>query len=110
VIDQKIYDINDDFSVGKIDYVPFLADPNPYASPDLNAPIPTPFPTVNSPPTSTPILSLQPSQSLTATPIQPITGTSVLLSLNFLEIAIGILLFVVVVLLIIIIVSLRRRI
>lgn len=36
VIDQKIYDFYDDFNLGKVNYVPFLTAPNPYATPDQN--------------------------------------------------------------------------
>jgi hypothetical protein len=43
VIDQKIWDFNDDFSLGKINYTPFLTQPNPQALPDPQAPIPTPI-------------------------------------------------------------------
>ncbi|MBN1357416.1 right-handed parallel beta-helix repeat-containing protein [Candidatus Bathyarchaeota archaeon] len=64
VIDQKIYDYNDDFNLGKINYTPFLTAPNPQAVPDPNAPTPTIAPT--SPPTdspSTPAPSQEPGQT-----------------------------------------------
>ena len=61
VIDQKIYDYNDDFNLGKVTFTPFLTEANPQASPDPNATIPTPS-TDFATPTST-------SQNPTATPI-----------------------------------------
>ena len=47
VIDQKIYDYNDDFNLGKVTFTPFLTAPNPQA-PSINTPISTsnPSPTV----------------------------------------------------------------
>jgi hypothetical protein len=52
-IENKIYDFNDDFSLGKVNYVPFLTAPNPYAMPDPNAPIETPTPSSSPPPEAT---------------------------------------------------------
>jgi parallel beta-helix repeat protein len=60
VIAQKIYDYNDDFNLGKVNYTPFLTAPNPQAAPDPNAPTPTLTPTP--PPTSSPSTSPTPSQ------------------------------------------------
>ncbi len=40
-IDQKIWDYNDDFNLGKVNYVAFLTAANPQAMPDPDAPIPT---------------------------------------------------------------------
>jgi hypothetical protein len=40
VIDQGIYDYNDDFQVGKVNFVPILNEANPQALPDQNVPLP----------------------------------------------------------------------
>jgi hypothetical protein len=40
-ISQSIYDYNDDFNLGTVNYIPFLTATNPYAMPNQNAPIPT---------------------------------------------------------------------
>jgi hypothetical protein len=42
IIDKKIWDYNDDFSLGKVNYAPLLIEANPQAMPDPNAPILTP--------------------------------------------------------------------
>jgi parallel beta-helix repeat protein len=61
VIDQKIYDYNDDFNLGKVNYTPFLTEPNTQAVPDPNAPLPTtPAQTPSTSPTPTP--SQEPQQ------------------------------------------------
>jgi hypothetical protein len=60
MIDEKIYDYNDDFELGKVNYVPFLTAANPAAMPDPNAPAPTLTPTP--PPTDSPSTSPTPSQ------------------------------------------------
>lgn len=41
-IEGSIYDFNDDFILGKVNYTPFLTEPNSQAMPDPDAPIPTP--------------------------------------------------------------------
>lgn len=40
-IERAIWDYNDDFTLGKVNYTPFLTEPNPKAIPDPNAEIPT---------------------------------------------------------------------
>jgi parallel beta-helix repeat protein len=60
VIDQKIWDYEDDFELGKVNYTPFLTAPNPQAVPDPNAPTPTLTPTPL--PTASPSTSPTPSQ------------------------------------------------
>jgi hypothetical protein len=45
-INQTIYDFQNDFNLGTVNFVPFLTAPNPQALPNLNAPILTPTPTV----------------------------------------------------------------
>ena len=60
-IDQKIWDYNDDFNLGKVNYVPFLTAANPQAMPDPNAPIPT-LPSTP-PPETTPTPSQEPQQA-----------------------------------------------
>jgi hypothetical protein len=50
-IDKSIYDINDDFNLGKVDYKPFLTAPNSKATPDSNVPAsPTPTLTLSANP------------------------------------------------------------
>ncbi len=59
-INQTMYDFKDDFTLGIVNFVPFLTAPNPEALPNLNAPIsttnasPSPTPIQNSTFTSTP--------------------------------------------------------
>ena len=62
VIDQKIWDYEDDFDLGKVNYAPFLTEANPEAKPDPNAPIPTPAPEQTPTPELTPTPSQEPSQ------------------------------------------------
>lgn len=45
VIGQKIWDFDDDFDLGKVNYTPFLTEANPQAMPNPNAPTPTTAPT-----------------------------------------------------------------
>ena len=59
-IDKLIFDVNDDFNLGKVNYTPLLTAANPAAMPDPNAPTPTLTPT--SPPTDSPSTSPTPSQ------------------------------------------------
>ena len=56
-INQTIYDFKDDFTVGTVNFVPFLTAQNSEAIPNPNASIPT----------STPISTQSPSQSPTTT-------------------------------------------
>jgi hypothetical protein len=72
VIDEKIYDYNDDFNLGKVNYTPFLTEANTQAVPDPNAPLPTtPAQTPSTSPTPTP--SQEPQQ----TQIEEIAGVAI---------------------------------
>jgi hypothetical protein len=68
-INQSIYDFKNDFNMGKVTFVPFLAEPNPQAMPDSNAPLPTSSPVQTTPTetqtSNTPVLL---SPTLTASP------------------------------------------
>jgi parallel beta-helix repeat protein len=75
-IDQKIYDSNDDFELGEVNYTPFLTEANSAAMPDPNAPTPTLAPT--SPPTESPSTSPTPSQEPQQTdPAEAIVGVAI---------------------------------
>lgn len=101
VIDQKIFDFNDDFILGKVNYTPFLTATNPQAGPNLNAPIPTLAPTTF--PTSTPNTSTP-----TSTANQTDYGDTVLFSWAA-EIVIIALLSAIVVLLVINSIQMHKR-
>ena len=58
-IDKLIFDVNDDFNIGKVNYTPLLTKANPAAIPDPNAPAPTLTPTP--PPTTSPSITPTPS-------------------------------------------------
>ncbi|MGD6852613.1 MAG: hypothetical protein ACQCN6_11190 [Candidatus Bathyarchaeia archaeon] len=107
IIDQKIYDYNDDFNLGKVTYTPVLTAANPQAIPD-SAPIPATPPTLSpsNSPSSTPNSA---TQNPTATPVEPNSGFSVFLGLDWVGIAVVVLLAVIVVLLVVVVVFLRRR-
>jgi parallel beta-helix repeat protein len=62
IIDSLIYDFNDDFNLGKVNYTPFLTSANTEAYPDPSAPIPTPTPE------QTPATSPTPTPDQTPTP------------------------------------------
>jgi hypothetical protein len=51
IINQSIFDIKNNFNLGNVSFVPFLAEPNPQAVPSTNAPLPIPsvLPTSPSP-------------------------------------------------------------
>jgi hypothetical protein len=66
-IDSLIYDFNDDFNLGKVNYTPFLTALNPSA-PDPNTPIATPMPV--STPSPSPTATSSPPQTSTPTPSQ----------------------------------------
>jgi parallel beta-helix repeat protein len=68
VIDDKIYDYEDDFNLGKVSYTPILNTPNPQAMPDPNAPIPTPLPEQTPTHSPTPPPPDSPSTSPTPSP------------------------------------------
>ncbi len=65
VIDKSIYDFNDDFNFEKVNYTPFLTEPNPYAMPDPNALIPKPNESPPQSPSPSPSLSPSPNSSPT---------------------------------------------
>jgi parallel beta-helix repeat protein len=75
-IDQSIYDFNDDFSLGKVNYTPILTQENTAAYPDSSVSIPstTPSPTLTpttepiTNPTFQPTVSPTPNTSLTSNP------------------------------------------
>lgn len=50
-INQTIYDFKDNFNLGSVNFVPFLAEPNSQAAPDPNAPTPTPISSTSPTPT-----------------------------------------------------------
>jgi hypothetical protein len=77
-IDQKIWDYNDDFNLGKVNYTPFLTEANPEAMPDPNAPTPTHTPTP--PPTDSPSTSPTPSQELQQTELTTIIGAAIVVA------------------------------
>ncbi|MFB3889046.1 MAG: right-handed parallel beta-helix repeat-containing protein [Candidatus Bathyarchaeia archaeon] len=110
LIDRRIYDFNDNFEMGKVNYMPFLTEANPQAIPDPNASLPTPNTTQLSSPTSTPgpNSSTSPPPSLTATPSQSVPGNADLLGLSWGEIVAIALLSIIAVLLVIVIVFLRK--
>jgi hypothetical protein len=66
-ISNSIYDFNNDFNKGTVNFVPFLTTPNLHAMPNSNAHIPTP----NTSPTSTSKPAPNESVSLASTPIVP---------------------------------------
>jgi len=72
VIERKIHDFNDNFDLGKVNYIPFLTSPNPNAMPDPNALIPTPD---TSPSSSSPTTTNLPSDSQNPTTPMDQTGT-----------------------------------
>ena len=81
-IDQKIWDYNDDYSLGEVNYTPFLTEPNAQAMPDPNAPTPTPEQTPTftptPPPTSSPSTSPTPSQEPRQTELTAIAGAIII--------------------------------
>lgn len=112
-INQSIYDNKNDFNVGKVNFVPFVAEANSQAAPDPNAPVPTPMvasspsPSASASPTSTatPSPSTTPSQTATQ---RSGAQTTTLFGLDWTIIAL-IVLSVVVALLIAVIAFMRRR-
>lgn len=52
-ISQTIYDSNDDFNVGTVNFVPFLTEPN-FQAPSVNTQIPTPTPSSSQTPYASP--------------------------------------------------------
>ena len=111
VIDQKIYDYNDDFNLGKVNYTPFLTSANPQAVPDPNAPIPTPniSPTETTSSAPTTSASPFPSQNPTTSPDLSGSQAGAFFGLDWVQFATLSLLAVVVVLLVVVVVFLRKR-
>jgi len=93
-IEQAIHDFNVDFNLGKVDYTPFLTQPNPQTIPDIGAPLPA-------------IISIPTIATTTASP--PVSGNSALFGSDWIGIAIIALLSVVFVVLFFVVVFLRRR-
>jgi hypothetical protein len=60
-IKQTFYDFNEDFNLGKVNFVPFLTEPNPNA-PAKPMPTPTPSPTSSLSPTLSPNPTPTPNQ------------------------------------------------
>jgi parallel beta-helix repeat protein len=60
-ISQSIYDFKNDFNLGKVDFVPFLTEPNPEAPVATYVPMPTPSPTSSPTPTTTPNQTPEPT-------------------------------------------------
>ncbi len=75
-IGQSIYDSSKDFTLGTVNFTPFLTAPNPEA-PAIPASTPTPTPTLTPTPTPTSTQSpdTSPTQSPAATPDQPSAQT-----------------------------------
>jgi parallel beta-helix repeat protein len=67
-ISQSIYDFEDDFNLGTVDFVPFLTEPNPEA-PDASY-VPTPTPSPTSTPSLSPSPTTTPEQEPSPTPSQ----------------------------------------
>jgi parallel beta-helix repeat protein len=102
VIDQKIWDYNDDFTLGKVNYTPFLTEANPNAMPGTEPP-PTPLPSPSPSPTPTPL----PTDTPAPTP-QPSSQT-VSFELDLWQVTTVALLCVVAVLLVVMMIFLRKR-
>jgi parallel beta-helix repeat protein len=111
VIEKSIYDYRHDFDLGKVNYTPFLREPNSQAMPDPNAPVPTPISTAN--PSDTPSASSNPPDSATdAPPTDPnssVVGDGGLLDFDWVGVTIVVLLAAIVLLLTIIAVKLGKR-
>lgn len=107
-ISQKIFDNKNDFNLGHVTVTPLLTTPVPQYAPDPNLPIPTDeIPTQTPTPTSSP--STFPSQNPTAPFDQSGPQAFPQLSLNWLEVAILIVLIIIAVLLVVIALSLRKK-
>jgi hypothetical protein len=88
-INQTIHDFKNDFNLGKVNFVPFLTEPNPEATPDPNAlPIstPTPVPSTSPTPTSSPAQTSTPTptpsqeHTLTSEQLETIIGAAVIVT------------------------------
>ncbi len=101
-INEAIHDNADDYNLGTVNFVPILTELNPQAMPNITVltPLPSSYPTPNA--------SGATSQN-PVTPNQPISGESILFGLDWVEVAIAVLLAVIAVLLVVVVVFLRRR-
>ncbi|MCW4017911.1 MAG: right-handed parallel beta-helix repeat-containing protein [Candidatus Bathyarchaeota archaeon] len=72
-INRSIYDFKNDFTLGVVIFVPFLAEPCPQAAPDLNVILPIPVPQVTPSQTASPAHSVAPTHTSTITPNQSVT-------------------------------------
>jgi parallel beta-helix repeat protein len=109
LIDQKIWDYTDDFTLGTVNFVPFLAEPNPQALPEPTAvvtPSPTPTPTSTSVPTQSATPPPLISQNPTASPDQSSTQG---ISIAEFYTVIAVLVLVITVLSAVIVVLVRRK-
>lgn len=61
-IKQSIFDFEDDFNLGTVNFTPFLTAPNPEATPAATS-VPTPSPPPTNSPTPTPTPSQEPQQT-----------------------------------------------
>ncbi len=68
-INQTIYDFKDDFTLGTVNFVPFLTSENPEAMPNLNGSIPILTPSPSPTPSISPTQTSTPSPSPTSSPI-----------------------------------------
>jgi len=101
MISQSIVDNKNNFNLGKVSFVPYLAEPNPQAMPDPYAPIITPDVTV--------VPTTSSSQYPSATNSQPISGNTVFFGLGLVNFTIVALLGIIVILLVVIVLLHRRR-
>lgn len=108
-IAKSIYDFDDDFSLGKVNFTPFLTERNSQAMPDPNIPIPasnssssaSPSPSLSPEPEKTPSPSPDQDGTLPAQPDQSDTQSGIAVNLNETEIAILAVLIVIAALLIV---------
>jgi hypothetical protein len=74
-ISQTIYDYNDDFTLGRVNFLPFLTEPNPQATPDtFVSSIPIEIPSMSPSPSLSPAPSQEPQQT---DQIEPIVGAAI---------------------------------
>jgi hypothetical protein len=90
-INQTIYDFKDDFTMGTVNFVPFLTTPNSEAMPNSNLPIPTPFPTSTQSPSASPKVS---SASPSASPSQAEANTASSLPMELLVTGVAVIVIV----------------
>jgi parallel beta-helix repeat protein len=98
-ISQTIYDFNNDFNLGTVNFVPFLTSPN------SDAPV---ISTQNPSPNATPVESASPSKNPTATPLLPV-GIGSLFNLSLEQTALVVMAVVIAVLAIALVLMFRKR-